>query len=152
MTRMLTICTGNALLFVLGGLALAFPFARVEATGDIGFSFTPSPFPLVLTGYLVAYPVLYRVLSRHLGWKTDSELVGTDEREQTIIGRATRVSHTTFIAGLMIVAAVLFALHVAGLFAHASMPLYETSIVMISALLVTVTIAYAVTWVIGYRR
>ena len=52
----------------------------------------------------------------------------------------------------MTVAAALFALHVAGSFAHASMPLYETSIVMIGALLVTATIAYAVTWVIGYRR
>ncbi|RLP06589.1 hypothetical protein D9T14_11775 [Propionibacterium australiense] len=149
---MITICAGNVLLFALAGLALAIPFTHVEPIGDVGFSFTPSPFPFLLAGYLVVYPTLYRTLSHRLDWGTASELTAADEREQGIVGRATRASHTTFIAGLIIVAAALFALHVLELFTHATMHLYEASIIMISTLLVIATVVYAVTWVIDYRR
>lgn len=153
MKKTIFICSGNAILFLLLGLAFAFPADEVQLIEGAGFGAAVSVFPLLLLGYLMVYPLCFYVLKKLFGWHgpSDSELSYADEREKTLVAEAAKVSYVVLVGGILTVIAALGGLAFFSLFTQTSYNSYATAILLLSGVLMLSSISYGVKWCLGYR-
>lgn len=159
MMRTMTICLGNLVLFILMGLAFLFPFSEYSLVeGGFGIMFRPTVFPLLLLAYLVAYPILYAVLSRRFGWRGHfgrqpvSELSFSDERERAIVGEASKASYLVLVGGLIVIIPLLGGVKLVSDFSRAGIDMYVIAVAALTVLLAVATVTYGARWYCDYRK
>jgi hypothetical protein len=155
MRRTVFLCVANALLFALVGLAFLYPVSElVQSQPPPGLEFRPTVFPLLLTVYLIIYPVTCFILAKKYRWgkHADSELTYADEREKTIVAESTKVAYKVLIGGLIVIIPIIGGVKFISLFSGMDVSIYSVSIALLTALLVIATISYCVKWCLEYKR
>lgn len=154
MKKMIFVCTGNTIMFILAGLAFAFPFSEVNQTENIRLSATLSLFPLLLIAYIIVYPICFYILKKAYGWNkgSSSELSFSDEREKDLSAQAAKKSYTVLMGGIISVIAILGGVQFFCLFTHQINNIYPIAIILLSAVLILSTITYGVKWCLEYRK
>lgn len=153
MNKMIFQCSGNAILFLLLGLAFLFPFSEIVQF-EGGFGASVSIFPCLLLIYLVAFPVLYYVLAKKNRWKDKkgSELAYSDEREKAIVAEATRAAYLVLVGGLIMSIAAIGGVRLLSLATGVGISIYAVSVALLMALLVVATVTYCIKWCLEYRK
>jgi len=146
-------CVGNVILFTLLGLAFIFPTSEVTKI-EMGLSANLTIFPVLLVTYLIAYPVIYYIISKKYQWgKRDiSELTYTDEREKIIVAESTKTAYKVLVGGLLIIIAVIGGVNFLSLFTGIATNLYSISITLLTLLLNIAMISYCVKWCLEYKK
>ena len=154
MKKMIFVSSGNAVLFILLGLAFLFPVSEYQQTEVVGLSGTLTIFPFLLLAYLILYPSVFFVLRKMLKWnkKDSSELTFSDEREKIVVSEAVKISYRILITGLLFSIPFLGCVRLFSLFTHSEISMYFVSVLLCTLLLIISTIAYCIKWCIEYRK
>lgn len=153
MRKIIFLCLGNVVLFILFGLAFLFPFANVTQT-NTRFSASITIFPVLLLVYLIAYPITYYALSRIYKWgkKENTELFFTDEREKVIVSEATKLSYIILVGGIIATVAILGGTKFFSMITNLEITSYFIAVIALIIVLVVSTISYCIKWCSEYRK